>query len=104
MPGWRCPTPSGSAAFKLAIDTANGATTTVAPRLFRELGFDVHVLSAAPDGRNINLDCGSTHPEQIAQRGRANSAAGWAWRSTATAIARSSSTRRDASSTATRCC
>jgi phosphoglucosamine mutase len=51
--------------FKLAIDTANGATTTVAPRLFRELGFDVHVLSAAPDGRNINLDCGSTHPEQL---------------------------------------
>ena len=55
--------------FKLAIDTANGATTTVAPRLFRELGFDVHVLSATPDGRNINLDCGSTHPEQIAQGG-----------------------------------
>jgi phosphoglucosamine mutase len=54
-------------AFTLAIDTANGATTTVAPRLFRELGFDLHVLSAAPDGRNINLDCGSTHPEQIAR-------------------------------------
>ena len=52
-------------AFKLAIDTANGATTTVAPRLFRDLGFDLHVLSAAPDGRNINLDCGSTHPAQI---------------------------------------
>jgi phosphoglucosamine mutase len=57
--------------FKLAIDTANGATTTVAPRLFRELGFDLHVLSAAPDGRNINLDCGSTHPEQLARAVRA---------------------------------
>jgi phosphoglucosamine mutase len=57
--------------FKLAIDTANGATTTVAPRLFRELGFDLHVLSAAPDGRNINLDCGSTHPEQLASAVRA---------------------------------
>ena len=57
--------------FKLAIDTANGATTTVAPRLFRELGFDLHVLSAAPDGRNINLDCGSTHPEQLARTVRA---------------------------------
>jgi phosphoglucosamine mutase len=57
--------------FRLAIDTANGATTTVAPRLFRELGFDLHVLSAAPDGRNINLDCGSTHPEQLARAVRA---------------------------------
>ena len=53
--------------FSIAIDTANGATTTVAPKLFRDLGFDVHVLSAQPDGRNINLDCGSTHPEQIAR-------------------------------------
>ena len=53
-------------AFKLAIDTANGATTTVAPRLFKELGFNVDVLSASPDGRNINLECGSTHPERLA--------------------------------------
>jgi phosphoglucosamine mutase len=61
------PHPERLGPFKIAIDTANGATTTVAPRLFREMGFDVHVLSAAPDGRNINLDCGSTHPEQIAR-------------------------------------
>ncbi|HET7618098.1 MAG TPA: phosphoglucosamine mutase, partial [Vicinamibacterales bacterium] len=52
--------------LKIAIDCANGATTTVAPRLFRELGFDVTVLSCEPDGRNINLDCGSTHPERLA--------------------------------------
>jgi phosphoglucosamine mutase len=51
--------------FRLAIDTANGATTTVAPRLFRELGFDVTVIGNEPDGRNINLDCGSTHPERL---------------------------------------
>jgi phosphoglucosamine mutase len=51
--------------FKIAIDTANGATTTVAPRLFRELGFDVTVIGDHPDGRNINLDCGSTHPERL---------------------------------------
>lgn len=61
------PRPERLGPFKIAIDTANGATTTVAPRLFREMGFDVRVLSAAPDGRNINLDCGSTHPEQIAR-------------------------------------
>jgi phosphoglucosamine mutase len=53
--------------FSIVIDTANGATTTVAPRLFHELGYDVHVLSASPDGRNINLDCGSTHPEPLAR-------------------------------------
>ena len=52
--------------MRVAVDTANGATTTVAPRLFRELGFDIELLGAAPDGRNINLDCGSTHPEGLA--------------------------------------
>jgi phosphoglucosamine mutase len=51
--------------FKIAIDTANGATTPVAPRLFRELGFDVTVIGDQPDGRNINLECGSTHPERL---------------------------------------
>src|SRR4029453_9565731 len=61
------PEPGRLGRFSIAIDTANGATTTVAPKLFRDLGFDVHVLSPQPDGRNINLDCGSTHPEQIAR-------------------------------------
>jgi phosphoglucosamine mutase len=51
----------------IAIDCANGATTTVAPRLFRELGFALSVLAAEPDGRNINLACGSTHPESLAE-------------------------------------
>ena len=61
------PKPERLGAFRIAIDTANGATTTVAPKLFERLGFDVVVLSAAPDGRNINLDCGSTHPENLAR-------------------------------------
>ena len=52
--------------FKLAIDCANGATTTVAPGLFARLGFDTVVMGDRPDGRNINLHCGSTHPEQLA--------------------------------------
>ena len=59
------PGPQRLGRLKIAIDTANGATTPVAPRLFEELGFDVHLLSASPDGRNINLDCGSTHPENL---------------------------------------
>jgi phosphoglucosamine mutase len=61
------PEPERLGRFPIAIDCANGATTTVAPKLFRELGFDAHVLSAQPDGRNINLDCGSTHPEHISR-------------------------------------
>lgn len=59
------PDPSRLGAFKLAIDAANGATTTVAPRLFREMGFDTTVIGDEPDGRNINLGCGSTHPERL---------------------------------------
>jgi len=52
--------------FKVALDCANGATTTVAPALFSSLGFDVDVIGDQPDGRNINLGCGSTHPESLA--------------------------------------
>jgi phosphoglucosamine mutase len=61
------PDPQRLGRLKIAVDTANGATTTVAPRLFEELGFDVHLMGARPDGRNINLDCGSTHPEALAR-------------------------------------
>jgi phosphoglucosamine mutase len=60
------PNPERLGAFRLAIDCANGATTTVAPALFRALGFDVTVIGAEPNGRNINLDCGSTHPGHLA--------------------------------------
>ena len=61
------PDPQRLGRFKIVVDTANGATTTVAPRLFSELGFDVQLLGANPDGRNINLDCGSTHPQALAR-------------------------------------
>ena len=60
------PDPAPLGRFRIAIDAANGATTTVAPRLFRELGFDLAVIGDRPDGQNINLDCGSTHPERLA--------------------------------------
>ncbi len=53
--------------MRLAIDCANGATTTIAPRLFQELGFEVHCIGCEPDGRNINLRCGSTAPELLAR-------------------------------------
>jgi phosphoglucosamine mutase len=52
---------------RMAVDCANGAMTVVAPELFRELGFELTVLGAEPDGQNINRGVGSTHPEQLAE-------------------------------------
>jgi phosphoglucosamine mutase len=45
----------------IVVDCANGATAPIAPKLFRDLGFDVQTIGTSPNGRNINLDCGSTH-------------------------------------------
>ena len=53
--------------LKVAIDCANGATSLAGPRLFHGLGLQTMVIGANPDGRNINLNCGSTHPELIAE-------------------------------------
>lgn len=52
--------------LKLVVDCAHGATFRIAPHVFRELGADVVALNCAPDGLNINRDCGSTHPEGMA--------------------------------------
>jgi phosphoglucosamine mutase len=60
------PPDSRTAGMRLAIDCANGATTTVAPRLFEDLGFDVRHIGSQPDGRNINHGCGSTAPGLLA--------------------------------------
>ncbi|WP_448073372.1 phosphoglucosamine mutase [Georgenia yuyongxinii] len=50
---------------RIAVDCANGAASDIAPLALREAGADVVVVNASPDGRNINQDCGSTHPEQL---------------------------------------
>ncbi len=55
------PSSTDFAGLKLVVDCAHGATYKVAPNVFRELGATVTVLSAAPNGLNINDDCGSTH-------------------------------------------
>lgn len=55
------PTSTDFAGLKLVVDCAHGATYKVAPNVFRELGAQVTVLSAQPDGLNINENCGSTH-------------------------------------------
>src|SRR5262245_11399428 len=51
--------------LKIAIDCANGAASGLAPKLFSALGADLIVINADPNGRNINLDCGSLHPEKL---------------------------------------
>jgi phosphoglucosamine mutase len=51
--------------LKLAIDCANGAAYKVGPDALAELGADVSAIGAEPDGKNINLDCGATHPRRL---------------------------------------
>jgi phosphoglucosamine mutase len=53
--------------LRIGVDCANGATAALAPRLLRDLGFEVTELGCAPDGRNINHGCGSTHPDGLAR-------------------------------------
>lgn len=51
--------------LKIVLDCAHGATYHVAPSVFHELGAEVVVIGNAPDGLNINLECGSTHTEAL---------------------------------------
>lgn len=51
--------------MKIVLDCANGASYHVAPSVFDELNAEVITLNADPDGFNINLACGSTHPEKL---------------------------------------
>ncbi len=53
------------AGLRVVVDCAHGATYQVAPRVFAELGADVQVIGASPDGFNINEGVGSTHPESL---------------------------------------
>ena len=54
--------------LRVLLDCANGATFRAAPEIFRRLGADVEVMADAPDGRNINDSCGSTHLEAVIER------------------------------------
>jgi phosphoglucosamine mutase len=51
--------------FNIAIDCSNGATSVVSPVAFRQLGANVMPINFAPDGLNINVECGSTYPQII---------------------------------------
>lgn len=51
--------------LKVVLDCAHGAAYELAPKLFKELGAEVHAIGAEPDGLNINDGFGSTHPEKL---------------------------------------
>ncbi len=52
---------------RIVLDCSNGATYRVAPETFMELGAEVTTLFDKPNGKNINLQCGSQHPEALAK-------------------------------------
>ena len=51
--------------LKIGLDCANGAASSVARPVFDALGAETHVIYNAPNGLNINVDCGSTHIDQL---------------------------------------
>lgn len=51
--------------FKVVIDTANGATYSVAEKVFKTLGINYKIINNNPNGVNINDNCGSTHLENL---------------------------------------
>jgi phosphoglucosamine mutase len=58
--------------LRVGLDCANGAASDLAPEVFGRIGARVQVIHADPDGRNINVACGSTHPAAIQDYVRAN--------------------------------
>ncbi|HEX4165267.1 MAG TPA: phosphoglucosamine mutase [Bryobacteraceae bacterium] len=61
-------TVKGQFPLRVAVDCANGSATQVAPHLLTRLGLQVDWLGSKPDGRNINLNCGSLHLENLRAR------------------------------------
>jgi phosphoglucosamine mutase len=60
--------PEGLAGMRLVVDAAHGAASFLAPALFERLGATVDRIGCAPDGKNINLGCGSLHLEGLRER------------------------------------
>jgi phosphoglucosamine mutase len=54
--------------FKMVVDCANGAACELAPRLFERFGAETIVINNAPDGKNINENCGSLHLEAVQKK------------------------------------
>src|SRR5580704_10458822 len=59
---------AGLSGMEIVVDAANGAATYLGPALFERLGAKVDCIHCAPDGKNINLDCGALHVESLRRR------------------------------------
>ncbi|HEX3662039.1 MAG TPA: phosphoglucosamine mutase [Acidobacteriaceae bacterium] len=57
--------------LRVVLDCANGAASAIAPELFEELSGQIRLTHAAPNGRNINANCGALHPEIVAAETKA---------------------------------
>jgi phosphoglucosamine mutase len=64
----RLPMDSLTQRIKVVLDCANGASSSIAPPIFSDFGFDVHSINTSPNGRNINEDCGSLYPQDLAAK------------------------------------
>lgn len=53
--------------MSVVIDASNGASYAVAPKVFKALGAKVYKINSKDDGANINVNCGSLHPERLAK-------------------------------------
>ena len=51
--------------LEVVLDCAHGSSFAIAPRVFTEMGANVLAINIEPDGQNINLDCGSVHPQEM---------------------------------------
>ena len=60
--------------YKIVLDCANGASFMIAKNVFEMLGADLVVTGASPNGRNINVECGSTHIEALQKAVKENTA------------------------------
>ena len=54
--------------YSIVVDCSNGATSVVAPDLINDLGVKADIIFSAPDGKNINANCGSQHTESLSKR------------------------------------
>ena len=62
------------AGLRVVVDCANGASSNIAPEVYRLAGAEVHPIFCDPDGTNINDHCGSTHPDHLIARVKAEGA------------------------------
>jgi phosphoglucosamine mutase len=65
------PPQSALSRYRLVVDCAHGAASRIVPLLMERLGMTPHILNAEPNGRNINLNCGSLHPREMAETTKA---------------------------------